>query len=351
MSFEVSIVIPCLNEEGSIEECVSRAKEAFSGVSLEILVVDNGSKDRSRELAERAGARVLSESRPGYGSAIMCGLANAQGDYLVIGDADNTYDFKDGRDLVALLKAGAEFAIGDRIHGSVEKGAMPWLHRRIGTPILTGVLNSFFGSQVSDINCGLRAIRRECLSRLKLRSPGMEFASEMVIHAQKAGLKIAEKTINYYRRRQGEAKLRTFRDGWRHLRFIMLCAPFPVFIIPSVVVVGMGTWFLLSERLGFQALGGGLIVSGAQVFLFGILAKAILWSADSFLVDAQFGRVLQFYKLEYGILASLFLLGMGFLLIGDGALPGLIRGGWFLSLSLQTLFTSFLLSLLLLKKS
>lgn len=347
----VSVVIPCLNEEGSIEEAVSRARSAFqSEPESEVVVVDNGSSDRSKELAEKAGARVVSESRRGYGSAIMRGLQEARFNYVVISDADNTYDFHDGTKLVAELKRGAEFAIGDRLNGEIEQGAMPWLHRHIGTPVLTWVLNRFFGSRVQDINCGLRAVKRDCVPRLRLRSPGMEFASEMVIHAQKAGLRFAEAKINYRKRRAGHAKLRTFRDGWRHLRFILLCAPFPVFIFPSLFAVILGVLLSASDRMGFQMLGGSLYSVAFQLMTFGILAKAVMWVNDSFIVDQRFGRIIRSFRLEYGILASVILAFIGVLWVRDMSLPYLIRGGWVLALAVQVFFSSFLLSIILMKR-
>src|SRR5262249_30400389 len=161
---------------------------------------------------------------------------------------DNTYDFIDGSQLVDELAKGAEFAIGNRLKGPPDPGAMPWLHQHLGTPVLSYVLSRFFGCRVHDINCGLRAIRRSRLKDLKLRSPGMEFASEMVIHAQKAGLKFSEIPIRYYRRHHGQAKLRTFRDGWRHLRFILLCAPFPLFVIPAIFFATLSGFAFADER-------------------------------------------------------------------------------------------------------
>jgi len=347
----VSVVIPCLNEEGSIQEAVTKARSAFNDADqLEVLVVDNGSTDRSRFLAEQAGARVVPEGRRGYGSAIMRGLSEAQGDFIVIADADNTYDFHDGAKLVEELKKGADFAIGDRLHGQIEEGAMPSLHRHLGTPVLTWILNRFFGSRVKDINCGLRAVRRDCVSRLRLRSPGMEFASEMVIHAQKAGLRFAETEIRYYKRRAGDAKLRTFRDGWRHLRFILLCAPFPVFFVPSLVAAIAGVFLSLSDRLGFQMLGGSLFAVAFQLMAFGVLAKAVMWVNDSFTVDKSFGRLLSYFKLEYGILFSFALAALGAFFAKDFNLDALIRGGWICVLAVQIFFSSFLLSIILMRR-
>src|SRR4051812_45061582 len=189
----VSVVIPCLNEAETIEECVSRARAAFEdhGISGEVVVSDNNSTDGSGALAEAAGARVVLETRPGYGSAYLAGFAAARGKYIVMADADLTYDFGDIHRFVEKLDDGAELVMGDRMD-NIHPGAMPWLHRYVGNPVLTGLLNLFFRTGVSDAHCGMRAIRRDVLPRLDLRTTGMEFASEMVIRASKEHLKIAE---------------------------------------------------------------------------------------------------------------------------------------------------------------
>lgn len=346
----VSVIIPCLNEEESISECVRRVKEAFEGCELEILVTDNGSSDRSKELALAAGARVIDERRRGYGAAIMRGLQEASGDYLVIGDADNTYDFRDARILVDALRNGAEFAIGNRLAGEMEKGAMPWLHQHIGTPILTRILNWFYGSRVHDINCGLRALRKEALPKLKLRSPGMEFASEMLIHAHKAGLKIVEAPVRYYRRRGGEAKLRTFRDGWRHLRFILLFAPMQLFIFPALVAFLLSLFLSMSPRFGFQVMASLFWLSAFQLLVFGVLAKAYLWTVDAFVVDRKLGALIDKFRLEYGILASFLVVCIGLVLVMQFDLANLIRGSSLIATGIQIFFSSFLLSIILFKK-
>jgi len=347
----VSIVIPCLNEEDSIVECVRRVKKAFSEEeNLEILISDNGSTDRSHELAIQEGARVVEERRRGYGAAVLCGLREAKGDFVVIGDADNTYDFEDSKALVQKLYDGYEFAIGNRLAGQAEKGAMPWAHQHIGTPILGMILNFFYGSKVKDINCGLRAIRRDCVDRLKLRSPGMEFASEMVIHAQKAGLKIAELPIRYYRRRGGDVKLRTFRDGWRHLRFILLFAPFYFFVIPGLIAFAVSLYFFASSRLGLIVLGSLSLLSAFQIVIFGILAKTYLWTVDSFVVDRHFGIWIDRFKLEYGILKAVLFMLVGVIFFGQIDIANLIRGSTFLAAGVQIFFCSFLISIILFKR-
>lgn len=348
----VSVVIPCLNEEETIEASV---KEAFSAFpkdqgNVEVIVVDNGSTDRSSAIATAAGARVVVERRRGYGAAILRGFREASSEYLVMGDADLTYDFHDARRLIELLETEkADFAIGSRIKGEIEKGAMPWLHQKVGTPVLTFVLNFIFGTRVSDINCGLRAFRRACLDRLSLRSPGMEFASEMVIHAKKAGLRFVESPIRYRNRGGGEAKLRTLRDGWRHLRFILYCAPFSLFILPSVIGIALSLFLFASERFGLQVMGSFLLVSAFQVLGFGVVAKTFLWVSDEFLVDRRFARFISRFRLEYGIIASFLLMATGALVLGGVDLSSLIQGFSLIAIGIQLFFASFLVSILLSK--
>ena len=197
----MSVVIPCLNEAENIESCVTAALEAIEGMGVrgEVVVADNDSEDDSARLAEQAGARVVVERRRGYGSAYLAGFAASRGEYIVMADADLTYDFQEIPRFVAALQDGAEMAIGDRMD-NIQPGAMPWLHQYIGNPILTGLLNFFFRTGISDAHCGMRAVRREVLARLDLRTTGMEFASEMVIRAAKEKLTIAEFPIEYHPR-------------------------------------------------------------------------------------------------------------------------------------------------------
>ena len=211
----VSVVIPCLNEAENIEQCVRTALGVLheAGIDGEVVVADNASEDRSAELAAAAGARVVHEPRRGYGSAYLAGFSAARGRYIVMADADLTYDFGEIPRFVAALEDGAQLVMGNRM-GNIRPGAMPWLHRYVGNPILTGVLNVFFRTGVSDAHCGMRALRRDVLPRLDLRTTGMEFASEMVIRAVKEELKISELDIEYHPR-SGESKLSSFRAGWR----------------------------------------------------------------------------------------------------------------------------------------
>src|SRR3989475_4213670 len=236
----VSVVIPCLNEAENIEACVTAARRALDamGVPGEVVVADNNSEDDSARLAEHAGARVIVERRRGYGSAYLAGFDAARGTYIVMADADLTYDFNEIPRFVAALEEGAEMVIGDRMD-NIQPGAMPWLHRYIGNPVLTGLLNLFFSTGVKDAHCGMRGLRRDVLPRLDLRTTGMEFASAMVIRASKANLKIAEFPIEYHPR-GGESKLSSLRDGWRHLRFLLVHSPNHLFIIPGTLLAGLG---------------------------------------------------------------------------------------------------------------
>ena len=229
----VSVVIPCLNEAETIERCVRAAYGVLDEHRLagEVIVVDNGSDDGSAGIAARAGAQVVMEPRRGYGSAYLAGFAAARGDYIVMADADLTYDFGDIPRFVEQLDDGADLVMGDRMD-NIQPGAMPWLHRYVGNPVLTGILNLFFRTGVSDAHCGMRAFRRDVLPRLDLRTTGMEFASEMVIRASKEDLDIRQFPIEYHPR-GGESKLSSFRDGWRHLRFLLVHSPTHLFVIPG----------------------------------------------------------------------------------------------------------------------
>ncbi|MEI6148539.1 MAG: glycosyltransferase family 2 protein [bacterium] len=246
---EFSIVIPCLNEEGTLGETLRVAMEAIrlSGLRGEVVVSDNGSTDRSVAIAEEGGARVVRCAQKGYGSALIDGIRGSRGAYIVMGDADATYDFREAVDFVKVLQGGADLVMGTRLRGHIDKGAMPFLHRWLGTPVLTFLINRFFGTRISDCNCGMRAFTRQAFDRLGLVSGGMEFASEMIIKAALFGLRIEERPCSLHRDMRGKPPhLKTWRDGWRHLRFILLFAPDVVFAVPG--------WFLLGTGLIVTAL-------------------------------------------------------------------------------------------------
>jgi glycosyltransferase involved in cell wall biosynthesis len=369
----VSVVIPCLNEAENIEACVVAAMEAIvrMGISGEVVVADNNSEDDSVRLAEKAGARVVVEPRRGYGSAYLAGFAASKGRYIVMADADLTYDFDEIPRFVAALDEGAEMVIGDRMD-NIQPGAMPWLHRYVGNPILTGLLNLFFSTGISDAHCGMRAVRRDVLPRLDLRTTGMEFASEMVIRASKEKLKIAEFPIEYHPR-GGESKLSSFRDGWRHLRFLLVHSPNHLFIVPGTLLAGVGTLIVVfvesgldffGRAWGVHALIGGslLMIVGTQVLALGLCAHAYgtYFMGER---DPWFDRMRSRFRLEHGLL-----LGGAFSTAGLG-LGGVIVGTWIahgfgsladerlavvaaslIIVGIQIFFSAFLLSILGLRR-
>src|SRR5688572_4113514 len=224
-----------------------------AGIAGEVVVADNASEDRSAELAAGAGARVVTEPRRGYGSACVAGFAAARGRYIVMADADLTYDFGEIPRFVEHLEAGAELVMGDRMD-NIHPGAMPWLHRYVGNPVLTGVLNFFFRTGVNDAHCGMRAVRRDVLPRLDLRTTGMEFASEMVIRASKEKLDIREFPIEYHPR-GGESKLSSFRDGWRHLRFLLVHSPTHLFVLPGAIMSLLGLLISMVSLFNIEIFG------------------------------------------------------------------------------------------------
>jgi hypothetical protein len=245
---DASIVIPCLDEERTIAPCVESAFRALAiaNVTGEVLVVDNGSTDRSAEIAAAAGARVIHESRPGYGSAYLAGLAASNGTYILMGDGDGTYDFTELPAFLELARGGADLVIGSRFRGTILPGAMPWHHRWIGNPVLTGLLNLLFRTGVTDAHCGLRLVARSALPTLNLHSPGMEFASEMVISAKRAGLSIAETEVVYRARPSGsDSKLHSLRDGLRHVRYILAWATGTALALPAAFLIVIGVVVML----------------------------------------------------------------------------------------------------------
>ena len=369
----VSVVIPCLDEAQSIAECVSRATHVLdeSGLSGEVIVADNGSTDGSAELAARAGARVVHEQRRGYGSAYLAGFDAARGDYIVMADADLTYDFNEIPRFVAELEAGAELVMGNRME-NIKPGAMPWHHRYIGNPVLTGILNLFFRVGVHDAHCGMRAVRRDVLPRLDLRATGMEFASEMVIRASKQNLAIREIAIEYHPR-TGESKLSSFRDGWRHLRYLLVHQPTYLFIVPGGVMTILGLLVsitVLAEINVFgrtwdvhtMIAGSLLMIVGSQVIALGLAARAygVYILGEN---DPLFDRLRPRIRLEHGLLAGALVTVLGLALAivifarwgeaGFGALSETrlaILAATLTIVGIQIFFSSFLLSILGLRR-
>ena len=219
---KVSVVMPCLNEEETLGTCIEKAQNTLKALDIqgEVVVADNGSTDSSVEIAERLGARVVHQTQRGYGAAYLAGLAAAQGHYIIMGDSDDTYDFTDLERFLTPLSEGYDLVMGNRFKGEILPGAMPWAHRYIGNPILSGILRILFRTPISDSHCGMRSLTADAYKRMKLQTPGMEFASEMVIKAEQVGLKIHEIPITYHPR-GGVSKLNSVRDAIRHLRFML----------------------------------------------------------------------------------------------------------------------------------
>lgn len=267
---DVSVVLPCLNEEETVAACVKKALGWFEreGIDGEVVVVDNGSTDRSREEALRAGARVIAELRRGYGAAHLRGFRESYGDIIVMADADDTYDLVNLTALVEPVRDGYDMVVGNRMH-DMEEGAMTWSHRVIGTPAISFLLRLFTGSSVGDSQCGLRAFSRDAFERMDLRSSGMELASEMILKAYRRDMKVTE-VPTHYAVRKGETKLNTFRDGWRHLRFLLLYTPHYLFLVPGLALILLG---ILSLAVTLGASGGVAVGSlrWQPVFAGGIL--------------------------------------------------------------------------------
>jgi hypothetical protein len=358
---DVSIVIPCLNEEAAIVHVVEQALAGLAAAGLrgEVLVVDNGSADRSAELASSAGARVIVEPRRGYGSAYLAGLAAARGRYVLMVDADGTYPLDVIGSFVDKLRGGADMVIGNRFAGTIHTGAMPWANRYIGNPVLTGMLNLLFGSGVSDAHCGLRAIRRDAVPGLKLSATGMEFASEMVIKAGKRRLRVDEIPIDY-RPRIGESKLARGRDAWRHIRFMLVYSPLFLFVVPGGAaafgglagVTVLACWNSLGQPWTGVAIAFAMLsIVGFGAIQLGVFARtyAVVYLGED---DARLEEGWRRFKLEHGLA-----LGCVVLLAGAGIAAWSLFNGipdprlgllglTLMAIAIQGVFGAFFLSIL-----
>ena len=368
----VSVVMPCLNEEKTVGLCVKKAKEALKKAKIEgeIIVCDNGSTDNSVKLAKKAEARVILESRKGYGSAYLAGIREAKGDWLVIGDSDGTYDFNDIPKLVKPLSSGFDLVVGSRLKGRIKKGAMPFLNRYLGTPLLNFFLKLFYQIRVSDSQSGMRAFTNQAFDQLKLKTLGMEFASEMLVRASQEELKIAEVPVNYFPR-IAPSKLSRFRDAWRHLRFMLLFAPTWLFLIPGGLLMGVGLvgelfifggqFWLFGHRLDVHSMvfASLMVLLGYQIIMLGIYAKVFSHVIGMGKGGPIIMTTLRFFKLEKGILVGLLISFVG-LIIGAIYFVNWARQGFgylwaikpavlsmtLLVLGIQIIFSSFFLSIL-----
>jgi hypothetical protein len=374
---ELSIVMPCLNEAETVASCVRKACAflASRGLRGEVIVADNGSTDGSPELAREAGARVVAVAERGYGSALDGGIRAARGRFVVMGDADDSYDFSALDGFVDRLRAGADLVMGNRFRGGIEPRAMPWLHRFVGNPVLSALGRLFFRAPVGDFHCGLRGFRRDACLRLGLRTTGMEFASEMVVKAALLGLRVEEVPIVLHRDgRSGRPHLRTWRDGWRHLRFMLLFSPRWLFLAPGAALVGAGAlvslWILAgggrAGRVVFEIhtllVAGLACLVGYQLVVFAVFTKVFSVTAGFEPMPPALGRLFERVRLETGLVAGALMVGAGLAVLGAAVLEWrragfgdldprqtmrwVIPGSVLVALGAQTVFSSFFLSTL-----
>jgi len=369
----VSVILPCRNEEQTIGICIEKIQNALKGKDYEIIVSDSSS-DKSPAIAKKYGVKVIKHNLEGYGNAILQGIKSAKGDFIIIGDADNTYDFFEIPKFIEQLNKGYDLVIGSRFKGNVEDGAMPFSHKYFGTPVLNFLIRLFFKIKISDINSGFRGIKREALENLNLNSSGMEFASEMLIKTARKKLKIKEIPINYSKR-IGSSKLRKFNDGWRHLRFMLLYSPNFTFLFPGLLFILLGFLImglvlagkLVLFSIHFQThpmfVGSILVILGYQLILTWIFTK--IYSHNHLNEENKsLDKLFKFFNLEKAVLAGIIFFLIGILIYLDilviwfatnfGALNTInisIFALTFVVLGIQTIFSGFFFSILGIQKT
>jgi glycosyltransferase involved in cell wall biosynthesis len=315
---ELTILMPCLNEAATVAACVDAAQQALGdlGVPGEVLVADNGSTDGSRELAAAHGARVVPVAERGYGAALLAGIEAARGRYVVMGDADLSYDFAEAGRYLARLREGYDLVMGNRFEGAIEPGAMPSLHRYVGNPVLSGLGRLFFGSPVGDFHSGMRGFRRDAMTGLHLRTTGMEFASEMIVRASLAKLRIGEVPTTLRPDRRGRPPhLRTWRDGWRHLRFLLLYSPRWLFLYPGAVLALVGlvasAALLPTPRVHTLVYAAMLVIIGFQTIVFAAFTKIFAINEGLLPPDRRLDRVFRVVTLEVGLSLGVVMVAAG----------------------------------------
>jgi glycosyltransferase involved in cell wall biosynthesis len=368
---ELSVVMPCLNEELTVAACVEKAVRTMRelGIAGEVVVVDNGSKDRSVELATDAGARVVYHPLKGYGNALRRGFAEAKGRFIIMGDCDESYDFTDLKRFVDCLRNGADLVMGNRLKGHIKPGAMPWLHKYVGNPLLSGFLNLLFKTGVGDSHCGMRGFRKDAVPRMNLQMPGMELASEMVVKSSLAGLKMEEIPITLHPDgRDRRPHLRSFRDGWRHLRFMMMCSPSFLFFLPGLLLLvlglsaipaaalaGYGVW---TDAYGpnFMFTASLAALTGFHVLVFGFLAKLTAHRLDPVFFDRRLDQISRWFKVERGFAIGGTLIALAMAIAAPVVVhwiqtaqlhaPQWIFAGTLFVLGLETIFLAFLVGII-----
>jgi glycosyltransferase involved in cell wall biosynthesis len=373
----LSIIMPCLNEAETLASCIHKAALFLDqhGMQGEVIVADNGSTDGSQEIATKAGARVVNVPQKGYGSALMGGIEASQNEFIIMGDADDSYDFTNLQPFILALEDGADLVMGNRFKGGIMPGAMPFLHRYLGNPVLSWLARLFFKSNIGDYHCGLRAFRKGSILSLNLQTTGMEFASEMVVKATLQKLKIVEvPTILYPDGRSRAPHLRTWPDGWRHLKFLLLYSPRWLFLYPGIflIILGIlttaillpgpidvGNFILDINTLMYASL---LIIMGVQSVLFSAFTHVFGVNAGLLPPEEGADKMLEQFGLEKGLLISLGMILLGFL-SSVGALiywgenrfgdidPSfsmrlVIPGAVLFTLGIQVFFASFFLGIL-----
>lgn len=379
---ELTILMPCLNEAETLAACVIQAREflSSSGIVGEVLIADNGSTDGSRDIARANGARVAEISQRGYGSALIGGIEAARGTYIVMGDADGSYDFGNLMPFIARLREGADLVMGNRFRGGIAKNAMPPLHRYLGNPVLSLIGRVFYPSEIKDFHCGLRSFRRDAILGLDLQTPGMEFASEMVVKATIRKLAIAEvPTTLSPDGRSRPPHLRSWHDGWRHLRFLLVYSPQWLFLNPGVVLMTLGFAGMVVLLRGPLRLGAinfdiNTLLFSSLSFLLGLQAALFAVSAKVFAVTTRLippGRISEYVINRFNLETSLWV-GAGLTVTGilgsiyavlfwgnkafnklnpDAIFRITIPSATVVAAGIQILFASFFLSVLLLKRT
>jgi len=380
-ALEISIVLPCLNERETVSVCVKKAIAALelAGLRGEVIVADNGSTDGSIELAQAAGARVVHVEGRGYGSALKGGIRAAGGKYVLMADSDDSYDFAHIPRFVEELRKGSELVMGNRFRGGIQKGAMPMLHRYLGNPALTGIGRLFFRSPCRDFHCGIRAFRKDSYDRMDIRSTGMEFASEMVVKASLLQMQVSEvPTTLSPDGRSHPPHLRTWHDGWRHLRFLLMYSPRWLFLYPGIASILLGlaacAWLMPGPRqigdivfdVHTLAYGFGFMMIGFQLLAFAVFTKVFAITEGLLPEDPRLNRFFEYIKLETGLVAGILLVFVGIAgsifalsnwarsnfgpLNSESMLRVVLPSVFALVLGAQVIFSSFFLSILGLRR-